>query len=252
MDSSYGEQYANLYRRHWWWRARERFLRRVLSRLVAPGSAGEVLDFGCGDGLFLDQLARYGAPQGIETDERLLSATGRWREKISSEQLQRDESQHGRYGLIVALDVLEHIADPVPVMDELARRLRPDGVFVATLPAFQQLWTAHDVLNKHVKRYTVRDATALVAGSGLQVTDARYFFTGLALLKWLVVQKERIVPADPKPPSVPLAPVNALLLGAACIEQAILGNSRPPFGSSVLIVGRRTRAKVNTNAPPSP
>jgi SAM-dependent methyltransferase len=249
MDASYGERYASLYRRHWWWRARERFLLRVLDRRLSPGAAGHVLDFGCGDGLFLDKLARYGAPQGIETDERLLTATGPWRSKISTDPLREDRTQHGRYGLIVALDVLEHIAEPLPVMAELTRRLRPGGLFVATVPAFQQLWTAHDVVNQHVKRYTVADASVLVASSGLEVQDARYFFTWLALLKWMVVQKERFVAPVPAPPALPVAPVNALLLGAAYVEQALVGEARPSFGSSVLVVAQ---APVSRDAPPSP
>lgn len=249
MDASYGQLYASLYRRHWWWRARERFLLRVLDQRLKPGAASQVLDFGCGDGLFLDKLARYGAPQGIETDERLLTESGPWRSKISTEPLREDTTQHGRFGLIVALDVLEHIPEPLPVMAELTRRLRPDGLFVATVPAFQQLWTAHDVVNQHVKRYTVSDASALVASSGLQVQDARYFFTWLALLKWMVVQKERLFPPVPTPATLPFAPVNALLLGAAYVEQAIVGAARPPFGSSVLVVAQ---APISTGAPPSP
>lgn len=249
MDATYGERYARLYRRHWWWRARERFLLRILDQRIAPGAASEVLDFGCGDGLFLDKLERYGAPQGIETDRRLLSDAGPWRSRISTDALQHDESQHDRYGLIVALDVLEHIADPAPVMIELARRLRPGGLFVATLPAFQQLWTAHDVLNEHVKRYTVSEARALVAGSGLSVTDARYFFTWLAILKWFVVRQERILRQVPSPPALPAMPINALLLGAAYLEQFLVGDCHPPFGSSVLVIAQRP---TNTNAPPSP
>lgn len=249
MDASYGERYAMLYRRHWWWRARERFLLRVLDRHLSPGAADRVLDFGCGDGLFFEKLARYGAPEGIETDRRLLSDSGPWRSKISTEVLRPDSTQQGRYGLIVALDVLEHIADPAPVLSELARRLRPGGLFIATVPAFQQLWTAHDVLNEHVKRYTVSDAAALVAASGLRVTAARYFFVWLALLKWMVVQKERLSPPTPRPPVLPFTPLNALLLGAAQLEQTLIGDWQPPFGSSVLVVAQ---AAVSTGAPPSP
>lgn len=249
MDASYGERYASLYRRHWWWRGRERFLLRVLDGHLSPGAAARVLDFGCGDGLFFDKLARYGAPEGIETDQRLLSSNGAWRSKISTEPLRPDATQQGRYGLIVALDVLEHIADPAPVLAELARRLRPGGLFVATVPAFSQLWTAHDVLNEHVKRYTVPEAAALVAASGLKVTDARYFFVWLAVLKWLVVQKERLTRPTPRPPALPFAPVNTLLLGAAYLEQALIRDNHPPFGSSVLVVAQ---APLSTGAQPSP
>jgi 2-polyprenyl-3-methyl-5-hydroxy-6-metoxy-1,4-benzoquinol methylase len=239
MDRSYGERYARLYREHWWWRAREEFLVRLLDKEVGPGGADHVLDFGCGDGLFLERLARYGEPRGIETDERLLSPGGPWRARIATAPLSTDLSEHGRYGLIVALDVLEHIPDPAPVMAELARRLRPGGLFVATVPAFQQLWTAHDVLNEHQRRYTTDEAAALVRESGLAVSDARYFFVWLAVLKWGVRLKEHLFPSAPRAPEVPWAPLNAFLLGAARLEQMLIRGTRPPFGSSALVIARR-------------
>lgn len=249
MDIAYGRQYAELYRRHWWWRAREHLLLRELDARVAAGSAGDVLDFGCGDGLFFDALRRFGEPYGIETDTRLLSDDGPWRARIDTRALVADRTQHGRFGLILALDVLEHIADPQPIVAELTRRLRPGGLFVVTVPAFQQLWTAHDEMNAHVRRYTVGDAAALVASAGLEVLDARYFFVWLALLKWLVVQKERLIPGSQAPPRVPVAPINAVLHGAARFEQTLLGRSHPPFGSSALVIAR---APFSTGGPPSP
>lgn len=240
MDRSYGERYARLYHDHWWWRAREEFLVRLLDAEVGPGDADQVLDFGCGDGLFLDRLARYGEPRGIETDERLLRPDGPWRTRISTAPLAIDPSEHGRYGLIVALDVLEHIPDPEPVMAELARRLRPGGLFVATVPAFQQLWTTHDVLNEHQRRYTTDEIAALVRASGLVVTDTRYFFVWLAGLKCGVRLKERLFSSPPRAPEVPWGPWNAFLLGAARLEQRLIRDARPPFGSSALVVARRT------------
>ena len=68
MDPRYGAQYARLYREHWWWRAREEYLTRLLDRLIGADGAGETFDFGCGDGLFFPILQRYGAerPRGLE------------------------------------------------------------------------------------------------------------------------------------------------------------------------------------------
>jgi 2-polyprenyl-3-methyl-5-hydroxy-6-metoxy-1,4-benzoquinol methylase len=238
MDAGYGARYAELYRRHWWWRARETFLLRELDRHLAPGAAGQVLDFGCGDGLFFPLLARYGEPYGIEPDVALLDPAGPWRSHISTEALAHDPREAGRYGLIVALDVLEHLPDPEVAMRELARRLRPGGIFVATVPAFQSLWTAHDDVNHHHRRYRREEIEALVRGSGLMVIRARYFFVWLAALKWIVVRKERWLGARPEPASVPWAPINAIVRAISRAEQMVLGDAQPPFGSSVIVVAR--------------
>ncbi|MDH5234927.1 MAG: class I SAM-dependent methyltransferase [Gemmatimonadota bacterium] len=238
MDAGYAARYADLYRRHWWWRAREAYLLRELARHLEPGSAGQVLDFGCGDGLFLPLLARYGEPYGIEPDVALLDPAGPWRSRISTEPITHVGSEAGRYGLIVALDVLEHLPDPVVAMRELALRLRPGGIFVATVPAFQSLWTAHDDVNHHHRRYRRQEIEALVRGSGLTVLRSRYFFVWLAVLKWIVVRKERLFGAKPEPAAVPWAPVNAIAHALARAEQAVIGDAEPPFGSSVIVVAR--------------
>ena len=241
MDAGYGAKYADLYRRHWWWRAREEFLRRILEGTVGAGGVGEVLDFGCGDGLAFPVLERYGTTWGIEPEEDLLDARGPWRERITTEPLSAGETDQGRYGLIVALDVLEHIAEPAPVVRELARRLRPGGWFVATVPAFQTLWTAHDDLNHHVRRYRTAELEALAREGGLEVVDSRYFFAWLAVPKWILARAERLLKPVPAPPEVPWAPINAMALGLSRVEQALLGGSHPPFGSSLLLVARAPR-----------
>jgi SAM-dependent methyltransferase len=240
MDEGYGARYAELYRAHWWWRAREELLDRLLQRLLGAGRSGELLDFGCGDGLFFPVLERYGAPRGIEPDARLLDPAGPWRDRISTDPLLPDPAQSARYRLIVALDVLEHIDDPRPVVKELAHRLAPGGWFIATVPAFQSLWTAHDDLNHHVRRYRLAELEALVREHGLEIVESRYFFSWLAVLKWGVAHLERFVRPAPKPPTVPFGPFNATALALSRIEQRLLGDSHPPFGSSALVVARRT------------
>jgi len=250
MDEGYGARYAELYRAHWWWRAREELLDRLLQRLLGPARAGgapaagksdELLDFGCGDGLFFPVLSRYGSPHGIEPDSRLLDPAGPWRDRISTDALTADPAETGRYRLIVALDVLEHIDDPRPVVGELARRLAPGGWFVATVPAFQSLWTAHDDLNHHVRRYRLAELEALLGEPGLEIVESRYFFSWLAILKWFVARIERVVRPKTKPPAVPFGPFNAAALAVSRIEQRLLGDSHPPFGSSALVVARRVR-----------
>lgn len=247
MDDSYGVAYARLYRTHWWWRAREHFLTRLLARYVPVGSAGDVLDFGCGDGLFFDVLERFGAPYGIEPHGEWLDPGGRWRPRISTDALQPDPSQTGRFGLVVALDVLEHLEHPERAVAELARRTRPGGIWVVTVPAFQSLWTAHDDLNQHVRRYRRRELVSLLSGAGLEVVDAQYFFGWPAVAKVGVRVKERLLGAHPTPPRVPPAAINALCYGLSRAEQ-MLGSVLPlPFGSSVVAVARLSRG-----APPSP
>lgn len=241
MDPRYGAQYARLYREHWWWRAREEYLTRLLDRLIGPNGAGETFDFGCGDGLFFPILQRYGSerPRGQEYEASLLDPGGPWFDRITTGPLVDDPSERGRYGLIVALDVLEHLEHPEPAMAILRSRLRPGGWFVATVPAFQELWTAHDDVNHHYRRYRLREIEALIRGAGLTIVESRYFFVWVAMVKWLIARKERVMRSAAKPARVPAAPINAMALGVTRFEQRLLGDRRPVFGSSALVVARR-------------
>ena len=240
MDPRYGAAYARLYREHWWWRAREEYLTRLLDRLIGPDGAGAAFDFGCGDGLLFPILQRYSTepPRGQEYDASLLDPGGRWFDRITTGPLVDDPSERARYGLIVALDVLEHLEDPQPAMAILRARLRPGGWFVATVPAFNELWTAHDDVNHHYRRYRLRDLEALVGASGLTIVESRYFFVWLAMVKWLVVRKERVIRPEVKPPQVPAAPINAIALALSRFEQFVLGDGHPPVGSSAIVVAR--------------
>ena len=243
MDPRYGAQYARLYREHWWWRAREEFLARLLDRLVGSADVGETFDFGCGDGLFLPILQRYSKtkPRGFEADASLLDPAGAWFDRISTGTLTDDPAEHRRYGLIVALDVLEHIEHAETAMAILRRRLAPGGWFVATVPAFETLWTAHDEVNHHYRRYRIAELESLVLGSGLEIVESRYFFVWLAVVKWFVALVEKVSRPSPTPAEVPPAPINAIALAVTRIEQRLIGGRHPVFGSSAMVVARAPR-----------
>ena len=92
-------------------------------------------------------------PRGMEPDASLLDPAGPWFDRITTGPLVDDPSERARYGLVVALDVIEHIEHPEPVLALLRARLRPGGWFIATVPAFDELWTSHDDVNHHYRRY---------------------------------------------------------------------------------------------------
>jgi SAM-dependent methyltransferase len=250
MDVAYGARYRELYRSHWWWRAREEYLLRVLRACVDPSEAGSVLDFGCGDGLFFSGLSEFGEPFGIELDERLLDPGGPWRARIDTRPVRPDPAEWGRFGLVVALDVLEHIDAPEPVVEELVRRLRPGGWFVATVPAFDALWTTHDDLNEHVRRYRRSDIERLARSAGLRVTRSNYFFGWVAIPKWILSRLERIRRPATRPPRVPPGLVNATALNLCRLEQRVQRVLPLPFGSSVLLMGQRPEEDEAPSAPP--
>ena len=240
MDSDYGARYRELFQRHWWWRARERVILDAL-RAHRPAAGGRnVLDVGCGDGLFFDELARLPGVQlveGVEPGADLVSPDGPHRARIHIVPFDASFDVGRRYSLIVMLDVLEHLPDPAASLRHAVSLLEPGGVFLATVPAFMSLWTRHDDLNHHYTRYNTSSFGRLADEAGLRIDELRYFFHWTAAAKIATRIKEGLISGEPASPTVPPAPVNRALYALSRLEERLLGAARLPFGSSLLAVG---------------
>jgi 2-polyprenyl-3-methyl-5-hydroxy-6-metoxy-1,4-benzoquinol methylase len=245
MDADYGARYRELFQRHWWWRARERVILEALHTHRPASGWRTVLDVGCGDGLFFDELARLPGVQlveGVEPAADLVSPDGPHRARIHVAPFDATFDPGRRYSLIVMLDVLEHLPDPAAALRHALALLEPDGVFLATVPAFMALWTRHDDLNHHYTRFDKASFARLAAEAGLRIDEARYFFHWTAAGKIATRIKEALIPGAPASPAVPPAPVNGALYALSRMEARLLGRLPVPFGSSLLAVGGRRPA----------
>jgi SAM-dependent methyltransferase len=234
MQVEYAAAYPDLYRRHWWWRVRERILLKTISGLVRTHPAPRILDVGCGAGLFFDALEPLGHVEGVESNADAVARSGRWRERITTGPL---ADSGPRFDVVLLLDVIEHVANPTPLLQTVARRLTPRGAVVITVPAFQALWTSHDVLNQHARRYSRRALRQLLEGQGFTVRSLRYFFPSLVLIKGMVRVKEAVTTATPRVPQIPPGLVNNAIQAWLGFEDTVFGWL--PFGGSVLAVAER-------------
>ena len=203
----------------------------VIARLVSSMPSPRLLDVGCGAGLFFDRLAQYGHVEGVEADRSAVEQSGRWRDRIHLGHLSPDGAA---FDVILLLDVLEHVDDARALLRTAASRLSPRGRMLITVPAFQCLWSSHDVLNHHVRRYSRSGLTADLEASGLNVVDARYLFQSLVAPKLGVAMLETLMPTAPRVPRIPSPLVNDILQSWVRFEHAVLGWL--PFGASVLAV----------------
>jgi SAM-dependent methyltransferase len=241
VDPDYGQRYRDLYQRHWWWRAREAVILREVRRQAPASGWDRILDIGCGDGLFFDKLSPFGRVEGVEPDAALLSPGGRWRHVIHAVPFDPGFQPEHRYDVVLMLDVLEHLEDPDTALRHACRLLSPRGIVVITVPAFQWLWTRHDELNRHVRRYDRPSIHGLARSAGLEVFRERYLFQWLVAAKLLVRGFERFVPGRPALPRIPPVPVNGFLTALTRLELGLTSVVSVPFGSSLLAIGRARR-----------
>ncbi len=159
---------------HWYYVAKGRALRRFLG----DHPVDDVLDVGAGSGVFTRQLVDAGlARRGTCVDpgypaERVETYNG-----CSIAFVRKVDAVPQK--LILMMDVLEHVNDDVGLLKEYTDRMPGDGRVVVTVPAFQFLWSGHDVFLEHKRRYTLAHAEDVIRRANLRVLKGRYFFGAL-------------------------------------------------------------------------
>ena len=129
------------------------------------------------------------------------------------------------------------IFDPLICLRRGVELLEPNGTLLITVPAFPCLWTSHDELNHHFKRYTKTTLTEVTRRAGIEVLSCRYFFQWTFPVKLMVRLKEGFLDASVRPPKIPPHWVNDTLYRVSKVEQKVFGLLPVPFGSSLILVG---------------
>jgi SAM-dependent methyltransferase len=155
--------------RHWWYRGRRRVVRAVLDGAGLPGSP-RLLDAGAGSGRTLDELARYGNVAGVELEPLgVEAARARGHAEVQIAPVERIPHADASFDLVTCLDVIEHTPDDVRALRELRRVTKPGGAALVTVPAYPRLWSRHDEVNRHYRRYTRRALRAAATAAGWRV-----------------------------------------------------------------------------------
>jgi len=242
VDAEYGEVYRELFEKHWWWRSRSELIVEKLRQLQPADGWKQILDVGCGDGLFFDRLAEFGDIEGVEPSAELVHSGNPHRDRIYVCPFDDSFRPGKKYSLILMLDVLEHLEDPVGALRHALELLAPEGTVIVTVPAFMALWTNHDVLNHHLTRYTKGSFREVAQRSGLDIQEARYFYHWTFPAKLATRAVEQTLHTKPEAPKIPAKWLNQVLFWLSRLEQTTLSTLPVPFGSSLMIVGRQGKS----------
>jgi SAM-dependent methyltransferase len=236
--------------RHFWTRARNRWIEKAL-RAVAVTPPATVLEVGCGSGAVAAYLHGRGyRVTGVDTAAPLVEkAHQRCPDALF---IAGDVARQslGSFDCIGLFDVLEHLDDPLAMLDACRRHARPGTVFAATVPAQRALHSVIDDLSGHKKRFETGELAALLAAAGLGDIEERGIFRSTVpmqrALRRSAHQRSAAQLSDDERRAlwvrnfqIPIAPVN-FALGAICaIERAAgFGWARNRAGASLLATGR--------------
>jgi SAM-dependent methyltransferase len=242
MERIVYEQMAEFDERHWWYCARREIIAALIRRRAMPPANGAILEIGCGTGHNLAMLGQFGHVDALELDDQARAiAEKRLGRTIMSAPLPELAGVPDRhYDLIGAFDVIEHIDDDRASIASIAAKLKPGGKFVMTVPAHGWMWSAHDRVNHHKRRYSKRGLRRLIEGSQLRLDSVGYFNSLLfpiAVAQRLASKALRKDDADLK---LPPAPLNAALERTFAAERHLIGRLPLPPGLSLFAVASAT------------
>jgi hypothetical protein len=193
------------FKRHPWEIARADFFVRLL-REKLQGHDLTALDLGAGDGYFAERLVS-GLPSIARTT---CFDTG-----YQADWLKENEARHPRlaftarkpddvHDLLVLLDVLEHVDDSRTTLVDAAQSvLKPGGFTLISVPAWQALFSSHDQLLGHKRRFAPAELRGLVHEAGLALVEHGQLFSSLLAPRALTKMRELLAK---KPPSRVPAP----------------------------------------------
>ena len=223
---------------HWWYQALRSLVARELARYGTRRDPVRVLDVGCGTGGGLVRwAATVGAPScGIDLSTAALAhCRARGERLVAQASAEALPFGSDAFDVVVSLDVLcLDGVDEARALAEIHRVLRPGGVLVMNLPAFEALRGAHDRAVRIRHRFVRREVAALLRAAGFGAARVSYWNTALFPAVWLT-RRLRHGGAEPTSDlAPPPGPVNAALAALVQAEASLLRRVRAPFGTSVL------------------
>ena len=238
MERIVYDRMAELDERHWWYRARRDVLRELIRRRISLPAEARILEVGCGTGHNFQMLGAFGRIDAIEVDAAARAiASGRLGHAVMDAPLPALSGVPiGSYDLIAMLDVLEHVEEDRAALKSLAARLRPNGRILITVPAHPWMWSAHDEVNHHKRRYTRRTLAAAVSDAGLKLEMLSWFNSLLFPPAALARLAGRITGKEDSDDKLPPAPVNRLFETLFGLERYAIGRVPFPPGVSLAAI----------------
>lgn len=240
MDANYYREMAELQTDHWWYEGRRNILSSIIKDLNLPENA-QILEAGCGPGANLDMLKSYGEVSAFEPEDFAAAHASEISGLDVKTGLLPDPFPFdGPFDLIGAFDVIEHIDDDVGALMALNSRLKDDGTAIFTVPAHQWLWSKHDDINHHKRRYNRSEFKKTLEKGGFRVEKISYYnmwlFPAAVSVRYL---KKWGGKDDESDVQMPAPFVNKALCTMFSSEKHILKMMNQPFGLSIIAVCKK-------------
>lgn len=244
MERSYYRLYYQLERNHWWFVVRSSLIRQCLDIHLSGKKNLHILNVGTATGATSKMLESYGEVVSSEYDHETCVFL---REELGMEVTEASVTElpfeDETFDLVCAFDVIEHVEDDNRAVQEMKRVCKKGGYLAITVPADMALWSQHDVINHHFRRYELKGIQTLVRKAELRMVYESYFNTLLYPPVLLVRKCKKAFGSKEKPVSdfdIKLPEwINAAFKQVFSLEKLWFGRKKMPFGVSILWLGKK-------------
>jgi SAM-dependent methyltransferase len=193
MQQDYYKEYYNYERQHWWFVAREKLIINTIKShvLLATNKANlKILNIGCSTGRSSEYLAKFGEVTSLEYDKECCDfTTKKTGLHIINGSITELPFEDNSFDLVCAFDVVEHVEDHKKALEEMKRVAVTNGILFITVPAFMSLWSHHDEVNYHFRRYKIKELNNLFSMKRDGVKMYSTYFNSLLFLPILLFRK---------------------------------------------------------------
>lgn len=189
----------------------------------------------------MSMLSQFGEVFGIDvSNDALIFCKKRGFKNLKRADAAKTGFQNEFFDVITMLDVLEHIEED-ETLREVKRIVKPGGIVIVTVPAFQWLWSSWDVVLKHKRRYTKGDLEALFAAKhGFRILRSSYMYSFLVLpafiFRKIKSSQKKFYGSDFSNNKTLL---NVFFTLLSDIERFFVLRGMLPFGTSLVLVCKR-------------
>lgn len=246
MDKSFEQLYIGAQDKHWWLRSRRK---AILDIIKHYDRGSRIIDIGCSGGALLLDFKKIGFRDvtGVDNSAEAISFC---KNKGLRSVYQLDGTKlnfrDNSFDIVIASDVLEHLEDDGCALKEWHRLLAPGGLAIIFVPAFRFLWSRHDEMNHHYRRYTRITLRDKLINTGFTIEDNGYWNFFLFPPLYLIRLANRFFNIGfgaglSSLDSAAGKAFNSMLGVLLSVENYIISMGiKFPFGSSVYAVARKS------------
>jgi SAM-dependent methyltransferase len=243
MDAIAYRSLRDLQDRHWWFVGRLSIVSHLIRRFTQLPQRSRILEAGCGYGGNLRMLEQFGDLHAFEVEDqaRAYASTFVKRPVVHGLLPEKVGFENESFDLVAVLDVLEHIDDDLGSLRALRERLTEGGSLMLTVPALPWLWSEHDEIHHHKRRYTKAGLKRVLREAGLEPIVIGYFNTLLFPLAMVQRLALRLTGGRHRTDEMPPTLLNGVLSKLFAFERHLVGRVPLPIGLSLYAIARQAQ-----------